>query len=118
MEKYIEEINRINNDRDEMLDRKCIGLNSVEVIFLDTKQRYNLSGNYFESKKSIFDPFWAGCYVVPGEITTIRDIHIRALKNQMVAILIYEYFEYQYDKVGIPKDKEKYYKEFIPSINF
>lgn len=74
MEKWIAEIERIKMDTDSNLDRKCIGLNNVTIVFCDTKKQYNLTGNqfednhYFAQKGSCFDPFYAGCYVLPGEI--------------------------------------------------
>lgn len=116
MKKWLEEIERIKQDTDEMLDRKCIGLNSVEVVFLDTMQRYNLSGDYFEKKKSFFDPTWAGCYIVPGEITTLRQIHVRAIECSAAEYLIKYYLDYHYDKCGIPSDRIQDYQTFAPNL--
>ena len=116
MEKWLEEIERIKQDPDETLDRKCIGLNSVEVVFLDAMQRYNLSEDYFQKKKSFFDPTWAGCYIVPGEITTLRQIHIRAIECDAAQYLTNYYLNYHYYKIGIPEDRIQDYKTFVPNL--
>lgn len=116
MKKWLDEIERIKQDTDEMLDRKCIGLNSVEVVFLDTMQRYNLSEDYYEKKKSFFDPTWAGSYIVPGEVTTLRQIHIRAIECNAAEYLINYYLDYHYDSIGIPEDRIKDYKRFVPNL--
>ena len=116
MKKWLDEIERIKQDTDEMLGRKCIGLNSVEVVFLDTMQRFNLSEDYFQKKKSFFDPTWAGCYIVPGEITTLRQIHIRAIECDAAQYLINYYLDYHYDSIGIPEDRIKEYERFVPNL--
>lgn len=115
-ERALAEIERIEKDVDSRLDRKCVGLSSTEVVFLDTMERCNLSEGYFTEKNSMFDPCWTGCYITPGDITTLRKIHINALKCSVAAHLVYEYSEYRYDRIGIPDDKKEYYMLFAPSL--
>lgn len=120
MEKWLNEIERIKKDPDEMLDKKCIGLNSVSIIFLDTNKEYNLtgnqfeSGNYFQNKQSIFDPCWSGAYIIPGEITTLRDIHIHAITCDMISHLLEDQLRYH----GLPQDKERLLHNLIPNYPF
>ena len=113
MEKWLKEIERVKQETDSLLDRKCIGLNSVTVIFLDTKKEYNLSENYFAEKRSVVDPTWAGAYITPGEITTIRDIHIHAVKCDAISHLLEDYLRYGY---YIAEDRMEYYDKLIPAF--
>ena len=98
MKKWLEEMERIKQDKDPMLDRECIGIDDCSVIFLDNYERVNLSSNYFQSKNSIFDPTWAGCYVVPGKICTLRDIHLHALRCHARERIINYWYENGYYK--------------------
>ena len=52
MERYINEIEAIERDTDVELDRECIGLYNVRVVFLDTGEEFRLIDDYFEKKKS------------------------------------------------------------------
>lgn len=116
MERIRKEIERIQNDKDIELDRKCIGLYNTAVVFMDTGEQYNLSEDYFQKKDSLFDPCWGGCYITPGEITTLRKIHINALMCEAKARLVRDYYEYRYDRIGIPKDRTEDYKDFVPAL--
>ena len=122
MNRIIAEIERVKQDKDAILDRKCIGLNSVEVVFLDTRRKFNLTTEYsgkssfFEAKDSLFDPFLAGCYIMPGEISTLREIYIHALKCQASQILINQYYAYHYDASGIPEARKDEYRLFVPAL--
>lgn len=111
MDKWIKEIERVKNDQDAFLDRECIGVNSVTVLFLDTKERYNLSDSYFSDRHSVLDPCWAGAYIRPGEITSLREIHINAVRCDLVSHLLERYLEYK----TIFGDRE-YYEQFIPEF--
>lgn len=116
------EIERIRNDVDPNLDRKCIGLNNVTVVFFDTRKQYNLSGDqfeerlYFAQKGSCFDPYYSGCYIVPGEVTTLRAIHIRALECRLKEKLVSNYFDYHYDTNGVPTDVVDLYNQYLPNL--
>ena len=116
MERILKEIERIKNDTDSDLDRKCIGLYSTTVVFMDTGKQYNISEDYFPKKQSLFDPCVGGCYIIPGELTTLREIHIQALKCEAKSRLVRDYYEYRYDRIGIPLDKQDYYKMFVPTL--
>lgn len=121
-EKILCELKRLALAPGELIDRKCIGLNPCSVIFLDTQQEYNLTGNqneeknYFERFHSVFDPYWAGCYIRPGAITTIREIHTTALLNMLRSNLVERYFTYHFDKVRMPDELRTYYEEYIPEL--
>ncbi len=112
MIRLIEEIKRIEVDNDPILDEKCIGLYNTMVVFLKTGKIMNLSENYFNDKNSFFDFYFAGCYITPGEITTIRKIHINALKSEIRNQLIHQYYE---DKNNFNKKKELYF-EYLPDF--
>lgn len=116
MERILKEIERIKNDTDSDLDRKCIGLYNTTVVFMDTGKEYNLSEDYFQKKQSLFDPCFGGCYITPGEVSTLRQLHIQALKCEAKARLVRDYYEYRYDRIGIPSDKEEDYKTFVPAL--
>lgn len=100
MEKFIAEIKRIKNDPDPLLDRKCIGLYNTMVVFLDDGSRMNLTESYFKDKNSCFDYSYAGCYITPGKVTTIREIHIYALECEILNIRINAMFD-KYDECEI-----------------
>lgn len=107
MKKWLEEIERIKQEQNPMLNRKCIGIDNCSVIFLDNFERINLSNSYFEEAHSIFDPTWAGCYIVPGQICTVREIHINALKCDAISHIIDDWYRYGYYKPTceyIPED--------------
>ena len=110
MDRWLKEIERIKNDEDEMLDRQCIGFNSVSVFFLDTHEIYNLSENYFTNKSSVVDPTWAGAYITPGEITTLRNIHIHAVICHVKSRFLDNYFQYHL----IPEEEKELFKELMP----
>lgn len=116
MERYIKEIEAIERDIDVELDRECIGLYNVTVVFLDTGEEFRLIDDYFEKKKSCFDPYWAGCYITPGEVTTLRKIIIHALQCAAKSSLIREYFGRDYRKNGVPEEKAQWYKTFVPKL--
>ena len=122
MEKWLEEIERIKKDQDPMLDRKCIGIDSCSVIFLDNYECINLSSNYFQSKNSIIKDCWSGCFINPGEISTLRDIHINALNCYAKCRLINDwYYEYKYYKASydsIPDYFKDYCNQFGLNILF
>ena len=87
MEKILKEIDRIKADSDPLLDKKCIGLYNAMVIFIDDGRKMNLTESYFKEKDSCFDYSYAGCYITPGRITTIREIHINALESSIKIFL-------------------------------
>lgn len=88
MDRLLAEIERVKNDTDTLLDKKCIGLYNTMVVFVEDGKTMNLTESYFKDKNSFFDYSYAGCYITPGKLTTIREIHINALeceiKNRMV----------------------------------
>ena len=55
MKKLLDEIERIKNDPDPLLDKKCIGLYNTMVIFIDDGRKMNLTESYFKEKNSCFD---------------------------------------------------------------
>lgn len=112
MEKILKEIERIKNDTDPLLDKKCIGLYNTMVVFVEDGKRMNLTESFFKDKNSCFDYFYAGCYITPGRITTIREIHINALKSAIKNILVEKYFE---NKNFVEENKELYEK-YLPKL--
>ena len=111
MEKLIAEIEKVKKDTDEILDRKCIGLYNCNVIFLDSKEELCLS-NYFDSKKSCFDYYFAGCYIIPGKITTIREIHINALECAIKSRLL----EHSHNLQALEPKELILLKKYIPDV--
>ena len=112
MERLVAEIEKVKNDTNELLDRKCVGLYTCDVIFLDTKEELCLS-NYFDNQKSCFDYYFAGCYLQPGKITTIREIHINALECAIKSKLLS--YANKYNRI---EPKEEYLiKKFIPELS-
>ena len=93
MKKLLDEIERIKNDPDPLLDKKCIGLYNTTVIFIDDGRKMNLTESYFKEKDSCFDYSYAGCYITPGKETTLRKIHINALKCEIINKQLQEVFE-------------------------
>ena len=116
------EISKIRQDPNDDLDRPCIGISSVEIMFLDTKEYFNLTDdsmehkNYFEKHNSLFDPTVAGCYITPGEVTTLRAIHVHALECEAARRLTEDYMRYHYDTAGVPAEKKNEYTEFVPAL--
>jgi len=113
MEKWLKEIERVKQEKDAFLDRRCIGINSVTVMFLDTKQEYNLSENYFADRHSVVDPCFAGAYITPGVITTMREIHIHAVKCDAISHLLDDYIRYGY---YISNSNKEYYEQLVPGF--
>ena len=72
----------------------------------------NLTESYFKEKDSCFDYSYAGCYITPGRITTIREIHINALESQIRNILLEGYFK---NGIFFEGNKELY-KKYLPSL--
>ena len=112
MEKIIEEINRMKKDKDPMLDKKCIGLYNTMVVFLETKEKMNLSESYFKDKNSCFDPSFAGCYITPGRVATLREIHINALKSELKNLLIQKY----YSNASLSIEEKEICSQYIPDV--
>ena len=112
MERLLEEIKKIQNEVNPILDKKCIGLYNTTVVFLENGNQMNLTDDYFKNIKSSFDPYFAGCYITPGKVTTIREIHINALKSEVRNQLIKEYYE---DKNNFIKKKEIFF-EYLPEL--
>ena len=110
MKKLLDEIERIQNDSDALLDKKCIGLYNTMVVFVEDGKRMNLTESYFKDKNSCFDYFYAGCYIIPGKVTTLREIHINALKCEIRNILLQEYF------AGHKNDDLEIYKQYLPEL--
>jgi hypothetical protein len=54
------------------------------VIFIDDGRKLNLTESYFKEKDSCFDYSYAGRYITPGKETTLRKIHINALKCEII----------------------------------
>ena len=112
MKKLLDEIERIKNDPDPLLDKTCIGLYNTMVIFIDDGRKMNLTESYFKEKNSCIDYSYAGCYITPGKITTIREIHINALESQIRNILVEGYFK---NGTFVEENKELY-KKYLPSL--
>ena len=112
MKKLLDEIERIKNDPDPLLDKKCIGLYNTMVIFIADGRKMNLTESYFKEKDSCFDPSFAGCYITPGKITTLRKIHINALESQIRNILVQEYVKRQ----SFDKELKPLYEKYLPEL--
>ena len=112
MKKLLDEIERIKNDPDPLLDKKCIGLYNTMVIFIDDGRKMNLTESYFKDKNSYFDYSYAGCYVTPGRITTIREIHINALESSIKNILIEGYFKND----SFVEENKELYEKYLPEL--
>lgn len=112
MKRILAEIERIQNDPDALLDKKCIGLYNTVVIFLEDGKQMNLTESYFIDKNSCFDCSFAGCYIAPGRITTLRRIHIKALEAQIRNILVQEFFKTK----AIDKELESLYEKYLPEL--
>ena len=112
MKRILAEIERIQNDPDTLLNKKCIGLYNTAVIFLEDGKQMNLTESYFNDKNSCFDYSFAGCYITPGRITTLRRIHIKALESQIRNILIQEFFKNK----TIDKELEHLYDKYLPEL--
>ena len=112
LEKELKEIELTQNEDNPSLDKKCIGLYKTMVITLEEGKKINLTESYFKEKNSCFDPSFAGCYITPGRITTIREIHINALESQIRNILVEGYFK---NGIFVEENKELY-KKYLPSL--
>ena len=112
MKKLLDEIERIKNDPDPLLDKKCIGLYNTTVIFIDDGRKMNLTESYFKEKDSCFNYSYAGCYITPGKETTLRKIHINALESQIRNILVQEYVKRQ----SFDKELEPLYEKYLPEL--
>ena len=82
------------------------------VLFIDDGRKMDLTESYFKEKDSCFDYSYAGCYITPGRITTIREIHINALESQIRNILLGSYFK---NGIFVEENKELY-KKYLPSL--
>ena len=107
MKKLLEEIERIKNDPDPLLDKRCIGLYNTMVLFTDDGRKMDLTESYFKEKDSCFDYSYAGCYITPGKETTLRKIHINALKCEIINKKLEEVCE------KYPEDCFVYYAYFV-----
>lgn len=112
MEKILKEIDRIKADPDTLLDKKCIGLYNTTVIFLEDGRKMNLTESYFKEKNSCFDYSYAGCYITPGRITTIREIHINALKSVIKNLLVEGYFKSD----SFVEENKKLYEKYLQNL--
>lgn len=112
LEKELNEIEQIKNENNPILDKKCIGLYNTMVVFLEDGKQMNLTESYFNDKNSCFDYSFAGCYITPGRITTLRRIHINALESQIRNILVQEFFKNR----SIDKDFEQLYEKYLPEL--
>ena len=73
-------------------NEKCLVIDAANVYLLDSKMKLSLA-DYFTEKwpKSIFNPMWSMCFTTPGEITTIKDIHVHCLECWMKYIIVYKF---------------------------
>ena len=73
-------------------NEKCLVIDAANVYLLDSKMKLSLA-DYFMEKwpQSIFNPMWSMCYRTPGEITTIKDIHVHCLECWMKYIIVYKF---------------------------
>ena len=72
-------------------NEKCLVIDAANVYLLDSKMRLSLT-DYFTEKwpKSTFRPMWSMCFTTPGEITTIKEIHVHCLECWMKYIIVYK----------------------------
>ena len=112
LEKELKEIELTQNEDNPSLDKKCIGLYNTMVITLEEGKKINLTESYFKEKNSCFDPSFAGCYITPGKITTLRKIHINALESQIRNILVQDFFKGR----TIDKELEPLYEKYLPEL--
>ena len=112
LEKELKEIELTQNEDNPSLDKKCIGLYNTMVITLEEGKKINLTESYFKEKNSCFDPSFAGCYITPGKITTLRKIHINALESQIRNILVQEYVKRQ----SFDKELKPLYEKYLPEL--
>ena len=111
IKKILDEIERIKKDQDKILDRKCVGQYTCDVIFIDTNEEYCVT-KLFDEKKSCFDFYFAGCYLIPGKITTLREIYINALECNIRNQLL----NYYKNPKGIELKYKELFKDFLPEL--
>ena len=71
----------------EFLDeRRCLILDGFNAYLLEERLKINLC-DFFE-KSRVVDPNYSGCYVLPNEILTIREIYDRLLVNEIKRLLL------------------------------
>lgn len=86
----LEKIYRIEKELDnpsEFLDdRKCLVMDAYNVFLVEEKKTINLC-DYYE-KSNLVDPMFSGCYILPNEMLTIREIYERLLVNEIKRLLV------------------------------
>lgn len=71
----------------EFLDyRNCIILDAYNGYILDENKKVNFC-DLFE-KSRLADPSYSGCYVLPNEMMTIREVYERLLINEIKRMLL------------------------------
>lgn len=88
-------------------------------ILPDTHQRRGDRQKYRKNKVNLFvqakrlecfDYSYAGCYITPGKETTIREIHINALKSVIKNLLVEGYFKND----SFVEENKELYEKFLP----
>ena len=70
--------------------------------------------DYFTEKwpKSTFRPMWSMCFTTPGEITTIKEIHVHCLECWMKYIIVYK----SLGSGGLPEECMDFARRYTPDL--
>ncbi|MDY4083214.1 MAG: hypothetical protein SOY25_03015 [Eubacteriales bacterium] len=108
IEEELEELKHANVENE-----KCLVIDAANVYLLDSKTKLSLT-DYFTEKwpKSTFRPMWSMCFTTPGEITTIKEIHVHCLECWMKYIIVYKYLW----SGGLPKECMDFARRYTPDL--
>ena len=91
-------INKINLIEKELMNplefldnRKCLILDSYNAYLLGENKKINFC-DIFENSR-LADQSYSGCYVLPNELLTIREVYERLLVNEIKRMLLKKVIE-------------------------
>ncbi|MBR2467489.1 MAG: hypothetical protein IKB42_00385 [Clostridia bacterium] len=107
LEKEIKQVKKSKNENE-----KCIIIDAANVYVFNSKTKLNLV-DYFEKvwPKNLVGPGYSFCFTTPGEITTLKNVHIHCLKCYFKYILVKYYLE-----DAVPEDCLVYIKRYVPNL--
>ena len=94
-------------------NEKCLVIDAANVYLLDSKMKLSLT-DYFSEKwrNSVFRPMWSMCFTTPGEITTLKQIHVHCLECWMKYIIVYK----SLGRNGLPDECMDFARRYTPNL--
>ena len=108
IEKELEQLKQMDVENE-----KCLVIDAANVYLLDSKTKLSLT-DYFTEKwpKSTFRPMWSMCFTTPGDITTIKDIHVHCLECWMKYVIVYK----SLGCIGLSEEYMDFARRYTPEL--